>query len=44
MSILQFFKKNYFTPFLISPKGEKICSAPSPLGEGWDGGHLIIQI
>jgi hypothetical protein len=28
------------TPFLISPKGEmmKNYGAPSPLGEGWDGG------
>jgi hypothetical protein len=27
------------TPFLISPKGEMIVSAPSPLGEGWEGGY-----
>jgi hypothetical protein len=26
------------TPFLISPKGEKIYSTPSPVGEGWEGG------
>jgi hypothetical protein len=28
-----------FTPFLISPKGEKILKTPSPLGEGWVGGY-----
>jgi hypothetical protein len=26
-----------FTPFPVSPKGEKLVS-PSPLGEGWEGG------
>ena len=29
-----------YTPFLISPKGEKIT--PSPLGEGWEGGKKSV--
>ena len=40
------------TPFLISPKGERLprflslpCAnselAPSPLGEGWEGGQAL---
>jgi hypothetical protein len=30
------------TPFLISPKGERMKSfgAPSPMGEGWEGGNF----
>ena len=28
----------FFTPFLISPRGEMLKTAPSPLGEGWDEG------
>jgi hypothetical protein len=27
------------TPFPVSPKGEMIGSAPSPVGEGWEGGN-----
>jgi len=27
-----------FTPFLISPRGEK--HTPSPPGEGWEGGKI----
>jgi hypothetical protein len=31
------------TPFLISPKGGKDFQiAPSPLGEGWEGGQNSI--
>jgi hypothetical protein len=29
------------TPFPVSPKGEKLLTSPSPLGEGWDGGNMI---
>jgi hypothetical protein len=35
------------TPHLTSPhRGRDIIPAPSPVGEGWDGGHfkLIIKI
>jgi hypothetical protein len=39
--MIEYFNK-CLTPFLISPKGEKIKSfgAPSPLGEGWEGGNF----
>jgi len=31
----------YITPFPVSPKGEKLLTSPSPLGEGRDGGNNI---
>ena len=32
------------TPFPVSPKGESYFYAPSPLGEGWDGGLNTFNI
>jgi hypothetical protein len=31
----------FITPFLISPRGEKIVGTPSPVGEGREGGNTI---
>jgi len=37
----KYFNFNHFTPFLISPKGERLNQTPSPVGEGWDGGQNL---
>jgi len=55
MSILRFLKKFDFTPFLISPKGEKIVTNAFPpslsrsfseakVGEGWVGCSKITNL
>jgi hypothetical protein len=38
----QRFHNIHYTPFLLSPKGEKMKNliTPSPVGEGWDGGKI----
>jgi hypothetical protein len=36
--ITKHFRRFHFTPFLVSPACRE---APSPVGEGWDGGNLI---
>ena len=31
-------------PPFIFPQGGKVCTAPSPLGEGWEGGNFVIRM
>jgi len=30
-------------PFLFPPRGKRFAGAPSPLGEGWEGGYMTIE-
>jgi hypothetical protein len=38
MLIIKYIHVFKITPFPVQPKREALLSAPSPVGEGWEGG------